>query len=476
MSTLPKILVIDDEPIIRETLESLLDMEDLELHFAENGEIGLQKAREILPDAILLDVMMPGMDGYEVARQLRADPATAEIHIIMITALDDRNSRLMGLVAGVDDFLTKPFDGFEIQIRVKNIARISRFRTLVAERSRFYWVVENAEKGYLLLDEEKHIQYANQRAQEYFHLPEEYRGIHFDQHASRYYEVHHPENIPDARNILETTYLVQPETEHSPAFWLSVEVLNTALGIENQNLVRVSNITNKMTAYHDERKIRLMVAHKLRTPVALIYSSMDLLDRKMELIPPAEVQEMVHTAWKGAARLVDEVREILKYIDAPLSLSAGNATTPAETGRLAQAAAALLELNEIRLTLPEAVREQKLKISTPAMELIVFELLENAKKFHPQHNPQVEVQISPVDDGQIQIDFLDDGQTLTAAQIDLAQQPFLQAEKWFTGEADGLGLGIPLIASLVWQAGGRVRLHNRLDRVGICVSLSLPLA
>ena len=138
LSTLPqqkaKLLIIDDEPIVRMTIEGLLYQENLELLFAENGREGLQKANQTLPDAILLDLMMPDMDGYEVCRRIRANSALAEVPIIMITAVDNREARLSGLAAGVDDFLTKPFDSLELKIRVLNILRLNRFRNIVEQR------------------------------------------------------------------------------------------------------------------------------------------------------------------------------------------------------------------------------------------------------------------------------------------------------------------------------------------------------
>jgi putative two-component system response regulator len=129
-----KILVIDDEPIVRMTIEGLLFQENLQLIFAENGEEGLQKASQTLPDAILLDLMMPEMDGYEVCRRIRANPDLAEVPIIMITAVDNREAKLTGLAAGADDFLTKPFDSLEMKIRIQNILRLNRFRTMIEQR------------------------------------------------------------------------------------------------------------------------------------------------------------------------------------------------------------------------------------------------------------------------------------------------------------------------------------------------------
>jgi len=134
MENQPVILIVDDEPVIRATLEGLLDSE-YKLCFAENGAEGLSLAEDIQPDLILLDVMMPCMDGFEACRRIRALPSLAEIPIIMITALDDRDSRLKGIRAGADDFLSKPFDGLELLARVQPIVRLNRYRRIVEQRS-----------------------------------------------------------------------------------------------------------------------------------------------------------------------------------------------------------------------------------------------------------------------------------------------------------------------------------------------------
>lgn len=125
------ILIVDDEIVSRYTVEVLLSSEGYNLIFAENGEEALQKAEIFIPDLMLLDVMMPGMDGFEVCKRLRANPRLAELPIVMVTALDDRESRLYGIEMGADDFMSKPFDRAELRARVRSITRLNRYRRLV---------------------------------------------------------------------------------------------------------------------------------------------------------------------------------------------------------------------------------------------------------------------------------------------------------------------------------------------------------
>jgi putative two-component system response regulator len=130
------VLVVDDEYSGRQTLESILEGEGYNIEMAENGMEAIEKAKKILPDVILLDVMMPGMTGFEVCKIIRNDPLLAEIPIIILTALDDRESLLNALKAGADDFISKPFDRFELRARLLGITSLNRYRKLTQERTK----------------------------------------------------------------------------------------------------------------------------------------------------------------------------------------------------------------------------------------------------------------------------------------------------------------------------------------------------
>jgi len=125
-SASPKILVVDDHPSSRMTAVALLSVEGYEVLEAENGSVALDCVIEMNPDLILLDVMMPGMDGYEVCRRLKQDEQTRLIPVVFVTALNDRRARLRGIEAGGDDFLSKPFDQLELSARVKSLVHQKR--------------------------------------------------------------------------------------------------------------------------------------------------------------------------------------------------------------------------------------------------------------------------------------------------------------------------------------------------------------
>jgi adenylate cyclase len=131
------VLVVDDEEANRMLLRDPLEVHGYEIIEAENGEQALQKVQQRSPDVILLDVMMPRMDGFEVCRRLKKDPHTAHIPILIVTALSERMERMMGIAAGASDFLTKPVDLQELTLRVGHAAHAKRlFDQLQAEQAR----------------------------------------------------------------------------------------------------------------------------------------------------------------------------------------------------------------------------------------------------------------------------------------------------------------------------------------------------
>jgi putative two-component system response regulator len=130
MSTTPrkaKILVVDDEEINRKLLTAMLDRFGYASETAKNGVEALEVLKTSKPDLVLLDVMMPYMNGYEVCRRLKEDPATRHIPVVIVTALDDRDARIKGIEIGASDFLAKPIDSVELLARVRNLVKVKEF-------------------------------------------------------------------------------------------------------------------------------------------------------------------------------------------------------------------------------------------------------------------------------------------------------------------------------------------------------------
>src|ERR1700688_3897756 len=166
-----RVLIVDDERHNRQLLEAMLESEGFLLQTAASGEEALAMVALQAPDLILLDIMMPGMDGYQVASTIKGNPATKNIPVIIITALDDRKARMLGLNAGAEDFLTKPVDRAELSARVRNLLRLkaygdyhdqysqmlegevgSRMADLIGREARFRQLAAAIREGFFLTD------------------------------------------------------------------------------------------------------------------------------------------------------------------------------------------------------------------------------------------------------------------------------------------------------------------------------------
>jgi phosphoserine phosphatase RsbU/P len=130
------ILIVDDTPVNVKLLASILRKDGLAFITATDGAEGLERARREHPDLILLDIMMPGKDGYAVCRELKQDPATADISVIFLSALGEAQDKVKGLTLGAADYVTKPFDAAEVLARVRTQLRLRRLTVELLEKQR----------------------------------------------------------------------------------------------------------------------------------------------------------------------------------------------------------------------------------------------------------------------------------------------------------------------------------------------------
>jgi class 3 adenylate cyclase/CheY-like chemotaxis protein len=134
MKRRPKILAVDDTPENLKLLDAILTTRGYELSTAANGSTALEMIGTVQPDLVLLDIVMPGLNGYDVCRQLRDDPATRFLPIVMITASGDQE-RVQALEAGADDFIAKPFNQLELLARVRSLLRLKEYYDTIKQQS-----------------------------------------------------------------------------------------------------------------------------------------------------------------------------------------------------------------------------------------------------------------------------------------------------------------------------------------------------
>ncbi|HXI95002.1 MAG TPA: hybrid sensor histidine kinase/response regulator, partial [Candidatus Acidoferrum sp.] len=131
-----RVLVVDDQDPNRLLLRDLLEAQGHEVIEAIDGSEALQQVATTSPDVVLLDIGMPGMDGFEVCRRIKAEPSTASIPVLLVTALSQRDQRLLGMAAGANDYITKPIDKSDLTLRVRNAVRMHQLYVEVEQQYR----------------------------------------------------------------------------------------------------------------------------------------------------------------------------------------------------------------------------------------------------------------------------------------------------------------------------------------------------
>ncbi len=233
-----KILIVDDEPLGRDTLEGLLLNGNYHLIFAKNGTEAIEKTIQYLPDIILLDVMMPEMDGFEVCSKIRSNSLTNAIPILIITALDDKDSFIRGIDAGADDFISKPFDRTILRQRVKTILKLNRFRKLKEEKEKFEKVIQHSDDGFLIINKNGNILYLNSKAKTLLALSPDhnnYSSFNFFEKLQEQYSLLNDELFsgwPDLYPDLPVMAVNNNFVNYSE-FWIKISILKKILSSED---------------------------------------------------------------------------------------------------------------------------------------------------------------------------------------------------------------------------------------------------
>ncbi len=475
------ILIVDDDPCGARILESILSDQNYDFAFAETGEEALKKTTELSPDLILLDVIMPGMNGFEVCRRLRATPGISEAPVVMVTELDDQASRIAGIEAGADDFISKPFQREELLARVRGITRLNRFRMLLAERERFEWMVETSADGYAATDGSDILTYANPTARSLLGLdadwtPGEERFL----DAARKNFHLEPRfawldwGIFSREAASKERYLVRPESNESNACWIRCDIRDQKLGDQVRRIVRMNNVTDKVTAMREMRTFHSMLSHKLRTPLYQAQSGIEMMADEDISLSAEESGELLKVSLNGIRRLSEEILDILQFLETPNAHEPGHEFHMGDLPKLIQGIAGQMSLPDVTVSLSDELAEERMALSERIVEWVMWELLENSRKFHPAKKPRVEVSAFLSKSGKIRIRVADDGSRIPPDQMARVWDPYFQCEKRFTGEIHGMGLGLSMVAVLAWQAGGFCRIANREEGRGVVVDITLP--
>ncbi len=471
------VLIVDDEPFGRDTLEGLLQKEGYDLLFASNGQETLDITQEHIPDLILLDIMMPGMDGYEVCNRIRNNPKIAEIPILMITALDDKDSLIKGIDAGADDFVSKPFDRAILRQRVKTILKLNRFRKLKEEREKLEEVIQHSDDGFLIINKTGNILYLNSKAKTLLSIPPDlsnYSSFIFSDKLQEQYSLINdelfsgwPELNPEFP-IMAVSYNLANYSE----FWIKISILKKILSSEDY-IIKLSDATNEMVNNRDVWIFHNVISHKLRTPFNFILGGLQLLEQTLPDLNENQ-KKILNVSLHGAQRYFGNITNILDLISNLNNKKLIGYTKINQLTTVIETVVKEMQIEKCEIKPFTIDEDVMLDLSSDIIELILYKLFDNSKKFHPVNNPNIEVNIAQVKDN-IVISLSDDGIQLSAEEHIKIWTPYYQAEEKLTGEVEGPGLGLSYIAQIMLKANGNYRSYNNANDKGITIELSMPL-
>jgi len=190
------ILVIDDEKMNREFYFGLLKYKGFNVLKAENGEDALEILKNAAVDLVLLDVMMPGLSGFDVLKSIRENKKLQSLPVIIITGLADKENRLKGLQLGADDFISKPFDVDELLAKIESQIKLASLRNQIFEKRKLLNVVDRLDEGIIITDNKFMPIVTNSKAKDFLGMKEEPENIlsHFKKVFQKDIYPHHNSN------------------------------------------------------------------------------------------------------------------------------------------------------------------------------------------------------------------------------------------------------------------------------------------
>lgn len=492
------ILVIDDEPDNFDVVETLLSNQNYKLYYAANGHDAIASLEVFQPDLILLDVMMPGMNGIEVCKVIRTLPEWKTIPIVMATALNSKEDLANCLNAGATDFISKPLNSLEFRARVKSMLRIREQQNRIERAHALILAqLEASLEGVIAANEQGQLVAYNKKICEMW-------GIHpiaKDLEAEDLLllpvmqEAKFPEQLSE---ILEDTYDSPDRVSYGELEIdnLTYEYFSSPVTSPNGKfwgfVWRFRDITNRkleakiLQAAKEEAESALriksdflaMMSHEIRTPINGVLGMTELLSTT---ILDREQQRFVQSIQTSGEILLTVINDILDFskLDSgklslehiPVDVQAIVADTCALLAKQAQEKGiefnCHVEANTPIYILGDAIR----------LRQILLNLANNAVKF--THTGAVDLSLttlSPETEHGLEILFKvqDSGIGLTPAQIQKLFQPFTQASISTARKYGGTGLGLAICQKLVQMMGGRIWAEGEANQ-GSTFSFVLPV-
>jgi PAS domain S-box-containing protein len=489
----PRVLVADDNADMRLYVARLLG-ERYRVTAAGDGEAALQAAVQEPPDLILTDVMMPRLDGFQLMQRLRADPATRDIPIIMLSARAGEESRVEGMQAGADDYLVKPFGARELLARVSGNLQMARLRRETAEalrftHDRFEALIEGAPIGVYLVDALLRLVQVNPKARPAFGDIKDLIGADFSQVMHTLWPRAYADEIVERfRHTLasgEPFYVAERSEERldrGVTEYYEWQIHRIGLPDRRHGVVCYFSdisrhvLARRALAESDRRKNEFMavLAHELRNPLAPLRSALQVM--KLAHDNPHAVEEARRMMERQVAllvRLIDDLMDMSR-------INRGKVVLRRETMPIADAVRLAVETSRPEMeargqTFVVEVPQTPLPVHADVSRLaqIFSNLLNNAAKYS---EPGGRVTLTVGREGnEAVVRIRDTGIGIPAEMLPRVFDLFTQVDRSLEKAQGGLGIGLSLVKGFVEMHGGRIEVTSDGPGQGSEFVVRLPL-
>jgi PAS domain S-box-containing protein len=497
-----RILIADDNADMRDYVARLLRVRGWHIHAVPDGQTALDAARRETPDLVLADVMMPGLDGFTLLRELRADPATADIPCILLSARAGEEARVEGLSAGANDYLVKPFSARELVARVNGTLQLSRIRGDIKQRSAQLETLFNAAPiGVYLVDSEFRLAAVNSTALAGFDDIPDLIGRDFDDvmHLLRP-NARADEVVGRFRRTLETgepyvapeEQLERPEDGETEFYQWRISRVPLAEGRYGV-VCYFLDISEEVRARHDAEMARAAaeeansaksdflaaMSHELRTPLNAIAGYVQLLSMGVHGPLSDEQRQVLKRVEMSERHLLSLITDVLNFA----KIEARRVEYDIRTVPLAPAVADVGAMMAPQVMAKGLTFENRIgngnavKGDPDKVQQILLNLLSNATKFTPAGG-RIVIDAPTREGSPAETRFLrvsDTGAGIPRDKQDAIFEPFVQVDRGLSRPTEGTGLGLAISRDLARGMGGDLRVRSDIGK-GSSFTLSMPAA
>ncbi|HEX2689569.1 MAG TPA: ATP-binding protein [Kofleriaceae bacterium] len=495
-----RILVADDNADMREYLRRLLS-EQWRVDVVSHGKQALEAARERPPDLVVSDVMMPELDGFGLLAELRADPRTATIPVVLLSARAGEEAIAEGLRAGADDYIVKPFTASNLLVRIEaqlatSRARAEQQRATAEERRRLYSMLMDAPAAFASLRGPNMIvELANQAMLRLWGWDERIVGRPFAEALPESRDQQFPELLHQVLDtgIAYTTvdYLVRLDSNRdgnardmyfdftcAPSYEVDgtvAGVLVFAVDVTQRVIARrelEQALRDSRTANETKDEFLALLGHELRNPLAPILTALGLMELRGFSGVKREC-DVIARQTEHLSRLVDDLLDVARIARGKVDLDRVVVDLADVVVKSVELASPLFEQKQHHLEI-EVPRGLIVEVDQTRIAQVLSNLLTNAAKY-TERRGSIGLH-ARAEGAEVVVRVTDNGIGLAREMLPRVFDMFVQERQAIDRSRGGLGLGLTIVKSLVLQHGGSVAAHSEGPGRGATFEVRLPLA